>query len=120
MRVRKLTASGDYQIGQGQANFWINQANGVGQKVTCRLKLWEGEWFLDNTIGTPYLQQILGYNTASLRDIALQAVIIQTPGVSAISSYVSNADPATRKFTVSGEVITIYSPTPVPFGPVVL
>lgn len=120
MRVRKLTASGDYQIGQGQANFWINTAQGVGQKVTCRLRLWEGEWFLDNTIGTPYTQEILGYNTASLRDIAIQAVIIQTPGVQSITSYVSNTDPETRKFTVSGEVLTIYSPVPVSFGPVVL
>jgi hypothetical protein len=118
MRVRKLTASGDYQIGQGQVNFWVNKAEGVGQKVVCRLRLWESEWFLDNTIGTPWSQEVLGYNTASLRDIVVKSVIIQTPGVSSIVTYLSETNPGVRLFTVSGTVLTIYSPTPVSFGPV--
>lgn len=120
MRVRKLTSTGDYQIGQGQANFWINSPQGVAQNVETRLKLWEGEWFLDTTIGTPWIQEILGYNNASLRDVAIKTVILGTDGVTSISNYQSDADPGTRKFTVSGSVITIFDPNPVPFGPVIL
>lgn len=116
MRVRKLDANGDYTIGQGQANFWINAPEGVAQKVQTRLGLWEGEWFLDNTVGTPYLQQILGYGTASLRDIAIMTVIRETDGVSAINSYSSVVGGnGPRSLVVSGTITTIYSKTPVPF-----
>lgn len=118
MRVRKLDANGDYQIGQGQANFWINSPEGVAQNVETRLAFWEGEWFLDKTIGTPYSQEILGYSTSSLRDIALKTVILGTDGVTELDSYNSSTNSETRAFTVQGTVVTIYSPTPVPFGPV--
>jgi hypothetical protein len=120
MRVRMLSVTGDYTIGQGLANFWINAAQGVGQNVTTRLGLWVGEWFLDRTIGTPWLQQILGYNNASLRDTAIKTVILGTFGVSSIVSYSSDATPNNRNFVVTGTVMTIYSTQPVPFGPVVV
>lgn len=120
MRVRKRDANGDYTIGQGEANFWINAAEGVAQKVATRLGLLEGEWFLDRTIGTPWLQKIMGYATASLRDILIKAVILQTNGVTSITSYNSSADPITRKFTVWGFILTQFSPQPIAFGPVTL
>ena len=120
MRVRKQDSNGDYVIGQGEANFWINQAEGVVQTVVTRLLLAEGEWFLDQTIGTPWSQEILGYSTAALRDIAIKTVILQTNNVTALTDYNSSVDTTTRKFTVSGSILTPFSPQPVPFGPVVL
>ena len=120
MRVRKLDANGDYTIGQGEANFWINSPEGVAQKVKTRLGLWQGEWFLDNTIGTPYLQQILGYNTASLRDIAIRTIILETNGVSALTNYSSVVGGnGPRGLVVSGTITTIYSKTAVPFQVVI-
>ena len=118
-RVRKLDSVGDYSIGQGEANFWINAAQGVGQNIQTRLGLWEGEWFLDKTVGMPW-QDVLGYSTVSLRDIAIKTVILQTDGVSALETYNSSFDPTTREFTVSGSVMTIYSTSPVLFGPVTI
>lgn len=115
-----LDANRDYSFGQGTANFWINKAEGVGQNVTTRLGLWTGEWFLDRTIGTPWLQQILGYNNASLRDVAIKTVILGTYGVSSIVTYSSVATPNNRNFVVQGTVQTIYSAQPVPFGPVIV
>jgi len=112
---------GDYTFGQGTANFWINQANGVAQSVQTRLGLWEGEWFLDNTEGTPYAQQILGYNTKSLYDMALKARILATQGVSSIDNYSSSFNPVTRALTVDAlSIVTIYSKTPIPVLPVVI
>jgi hypothetical protein len=118
MRVRQQDANGDYLIGQGQANFWINVVQGVAQIIQTRLRLWAGEWFLNNIIGTPWSQQVLGYGTASLRDIAVKTVILGTTGVTSITSY--NSEVVNREFIVSGFVLTIYSPTPIPFGPVTL
>lgn len=120
MRVRKLTAAGDYQIGQGEANFWINKAAGVGQNIQTRLGLAEGEWFLDKTIITPWSEEILGYGTVALRDMALKTVILETDGVTGIETYNSNFNPATRELAVSGTAMTIYSSSPIPFGPTVI
>jgi hypothetical protein len=120
MRVRKLDANKDYSIGQGEANFWINQAAGVGQNIETRLGLAEGEWFLDKTIITPWSEEILGYGTVALRDMALKTVILETNGVTGIEAYNSNFDPITRELAVSGSVMTAYSTSPVSFGPVVI
>jgi hypothetical protein len=118
MRVRKMDANGDYTIGQGPINFWGNVTYLVAQLIDTRLGLWEGEWFLDLTAGTPYKEEILGYGTTSLRDIALKAVILGTPGVNSIVTYNGVANPATRGYTVSGSVMTPFSTQPVAFGPV--
>lgn len=120
MRVRKQDANGDYLIGQGEANFWINSPEGVSQNVETRLLLWEGEWFLDKTEGTPWSQEILGYGTASLRDIAIRARVLATDGVTALLNYNSSVNTATRKMTVSGSIMTKFSTTPINFGPVTL
>lgn len=120
MRVRRQDANGDYLIGQGQVNFWVNNVQAVAQLITTRLLLWEGEWFLDLTEGTPYKQEILGYGTTSLRDMAIKARILGTQGVTSIASYNSEFNPVTRAFTVSGTVVTQFSTNPVAFGPVTL
>lgn len=120
MRVRKQDANGDYTIGQGQANFWINSPRGVAQNVETRLLLWVGEWFLDNTIYTPWSQEILGYGTASIRDVAIKSVILTTDGVTSIVSYISSVNPSTRKLTVQGTIMTQFSAQPTSFGPVIL
>jgi len=118
MRVRKQDANGDYLIGQGTANFYANNTYAVAQLIETRLGLWEGEWFLDLTIGTPYKDEILGYGTTSLRDMAVKAQILGTPDVLSIETYFSSVNPATRAFTVSGSVMTPFSTQPVAFGPV--
>lgn len=118
MRVRKLDDDGDYQIGQGQANFWINNPQAVAQEIGTRLLLWEGEWFLDKFNGTPWSQEILGYGTTAIRDQAIKARILETPGVTSLNSFSSAVDPSTRKYTVQGSVLTQFSTQPISFGPV--
>ena len=115
-----LDANGDYTFGQGSANFFVNSARGVAQSVLTRRLLWEGEWFLDTTDGTPYAQEILGYGTAALYDLAIRARVLGTFGVSSIDSYSSSVDPVTRKLTVSMTITTIYSAESVTVGPVVI
>jgi hypothetical protein len=115
MRVRKLDANGDYSFGNGEADFWINAPEGVAQKVKTRLLLWTGEWFLDKTVGTPWLQKILGYNTAANRDVAIRTVILQTEGVTALSNYSSSVGGGgPRRLVVSGLITTVFSKTPIP------
>lgn len=106
MRYRALDANGDYTFGQGASNFLIDNSRCVAQSVLTRLRLWEGEWFLDVTEGTPWLQSILGKNTAPLYDIALRQRILDTQGVTGITDYESNLDRNTRLLSVTATIST--------------
>lgn len=115
-----LSPTGDYTFGQGSANFWSNSPQGVAQSVQTRLLLWEGEWFLNTTEGTPFLQQVLGYNAQTLRDLAIKQRVLNTPGVTSINEYDSTVNPTTRAFTVTMSITTQYSVDPVSLGPLEL
>ena len=108
MKYRALDANGDYTFGKGVSNFLVNNPDAVAQSVLTRLKLIKGEWFLDNTVGTPYTSQILGAGMVSKYDSAIQGVIASTSGVTGITNYSSQVDPATRKASVSCTISTIY------------
>jgi len=70
----------------------------------------QGEWFLDQTAGTPYDTQILGAGTQATYDQALQEVILNTQGVVEIQEYSSLLD-SDRSLTVSALINTIYGQT---------
>jgi hypothetical protein len=107
MRNRQMTVDGDYLFGYG-ANFLVDTPEAVGQAVLTRLKLFAGEWFLDNREGLD-LDQILGYGTQATRDQQVQQRILGTPGVKAIASYSSQV--SGRAFSVTATLDTIYGKT---------
>jgi len=109
MRYRKLDARGDYSFGHSATEFYVNTPAAVAQAVLTRLKLIQGEWFLDVTVGTPYGTQILGENTTNTYDLAIQEVILGTQGVTEIVSYSSTFDHQNRKVTVTCTIDTQYS-----------
>jgi hypothetical protein len=110
MRYRTLDANGDYTFGVNGSNFLVNSAEAVAQAIGTRLKLIQGEWFLDQTAGTPY-SQILGAGTESTRDLAVQTTILETEGVTEIVDYASYLNPSTRQFTVAATVNTQFGQT---------
>ena|SRR5712664_2586072 len=109
MRYRKLTSAGDYSFGQNALDFYVNSPQTVAQAVLTRLLLHQGEWFLDLTFGMPWESQVLGYNTKSLYDAAIQNEILGVQGVRSILSYSSDLNTVTRKLTVNATIDTIYS-----------
>lgn len=111
MRYRQLTAADDYSFGQGAANFLVDSPDAVGQAVLTRLKLLQGEWFLDSTEGTPWSTQILGERTRATFDAAIRERILDTEGVSGIADYSSSV--ADRRLSVSATIDTIYGQTTV-------
>ena len=108
MRYRKLSASGDRVFGHGQADFWVNQREGVGQAVLTRLELWKGQWFLNVADGMPWATEVLGKYTDSLRDMAVQDRIYATPGVTQINGYNSELDRQSRAWTAHADISTLY------------
>lgn len=103
MLVRTLDPTGDYQLGQ----FMQNTPAAVAQAAKTRLALRRTEWFLDQTVGTPYIQDILGKGTNY--DAEIQTVILGTQGVNEIVSYSSNV--TNRGLYVEATIDTIYGRT---------
>lgn len=113
MRYRKLSPLGDYTFGNGLLDFWINVPAAVGQAVETGLLLWQGEWFLDTTVGMPWVEGVLGKNSQASGDATIQNQVINTQGVTDISSYQSTRNDVTRSLDVQMTIDTIYGPTQV-------
>jgi hypothetical protein len=108
MRYRKLDASGDYTVG-GSAVFLVNSPDAVAQAIKTRLGLWQGEWFVDTTDGTPWLPDVLGKRHQGKNpDAVIKQRILGTQGVTEITDYTSTFDGETRKLSVTAVVNTIY------------
>lgn len=88
----------------------VTGAHAIGQHVRQRLKTHSGEWFLDTTAGVPWLDEILGrqYDPA-LAETVTKAEILDTEGVTEITSFSVSFDQVTRNLIQSGiEVLTVY------------
>ena len=113
MRVRKLSATGDFTFGASQLNFWIDEPDAVAQVVRTSLLLWLGEWYLDTTVGMPWIQGVLGKHSQATADITVQDYVLNVQGVTDISAFTSSDNQDQRLYTASLILDTIYGPTPV-------
>lgn len=108
MRYRKLSPTGDYTFGRGQADFYRDVPEAPAQAVATRLHLRLGEWFLDTTDGTPWSTEVLGKYTLGTRDRMLRMRTLGTTGVTGIAAYSSQFNPDTREFAASITIDTAY------------
>lgn len=108
MRYRKLDKNGDMLFGNQQADFFRDQAEAVAQAIWTRLRLWVGEWFIDQTEGTPYQQAVLGTNKRKTIEPAMRRRILNTEGVSSIDEFQMLIDADSRTVTINAVVSTVY------------
>jgi len=113
MRVRQLTATGDFPFGQGSANYLVDSRATVAQEVLTTLLLFQGEWFLDITKGVPWFTQVAGVGTIPLYDSIIKEAILNVQGVTAIVNYSSNLNRVTRQLTVAVTIDTQFGITQV-------
>ena len=106
MKYRKLDSNGDYQLGHGNLDFFQDVPEAVAQSVMTRLQLWQGQWFIDTTSGTPWLQQILGKRMAV--ESVLRARILGTQGVIELPEMSLKFDPDARRVSVNATIVTAY------------
>jgi len=106
MTVRKLDENGDI-VTQG-SNF-LTGVEEVEQTIRTRLRLFLGEYFRDITDGTPWFEQILGKGTSlDIKEAVLRARIARTPNVIRLTSFSTEFDVDTRKYTVTAGALTTY------------
>lgn len=113
MRVRALTASGDFSFGNGRANFLVDTPAAVAQEVLTTLLLFQGEWFLDITAGVPWFTQVAGVGTIPLYDQTIKDAILNVQGVTGIVNYSSSLNRTMRVLSVSVTIDTLFGATQV-------
>lgn len=108
MRYRRLNSDGDMTFGNGHKDFLVDSPEAVAQAVITRLKLWLGEWFIDESEGMPWLQSVIGYGTNDTAEPAVRRHILQTQGVLTIESFSFEKNSETREIKIDATVNTIY------------
>ena len=87
----------------------IEGVESLAENIDQRLSLFRGKYFLDNTVGVPYLQDIL----VKPIDPGLVASIINSeismePEVTNIGAVEVDLDPGTREFSYSASIESIF------------
>jgi hypothetical protein len=113
----KLASDGDLDLSSGTLQ-WIDGIDAIAQRVRTRLQFFRGEWFLDQRLGVPWFQVILGAKGGEqVAAQILRAVIEGTPGVDRVDELSLDLDGTTRTAavafratTISGEAFQVDAP----------
>jgi hypothetical protein len=105
--------TGDLAISGGRPRI-AEGLDATVQKLRVRLKLWQGEWPFDRSVGIPY-RRILGEKgVTAFASATLRRAIETSPGVATLDAYAFTEDRARRSAalafratSVTGEPITI-------------
>ena len=110
--IGQLSPDGDMVGGFGNL---VTKSAATAQKVRCRLKLIQAEWFLDPDAGVPWFAiegtvdpPIMGSRGTDLGYVerVLKTTILETVGISKLVSFSIALDRNTRGATVAATVET--------------
>ena len=86
----------------------INDIDQIAQNLNIRLRFFVGEWFLDTLVGIPYYQYFFIKNPNQIQvDTFLKDEILNTDGVTNLTSYASDYDGSTRQYSVEFTAVTV-------------
>jgi len=83
----------------------ISGVNALRDRLATNLRTFQGEWYLDTTLGIPFFEQVFkkAVNVGALYTI-FSGAIRRTAGVSAINSLQFDQDNATRNLDITFSV----------------
>jgi hypothetical protein len=91
----------DIQL-QNNDLYLVTGSDAIAQDLQQSLQVWLGEWFLDTTVGVPYLQQILVKNpNLDLIHADLVNAALAVDGVEQITSLTFEFDSVNRNLSVN-------------------
>jgi hypothetical protein len=109
--VRALTATGDWTGGSGRLNY-LQATNAIQQNIVTRLYSILGDCFFSTQDGVNWFFFMGSKDQVGL-NLAVSAVIINTPGVSRLNQLSIVLNRETRLLTIQYNVNVVSSPLPV-------
>lgn len=106
MRVRALDVNNDWLFGKGQNDYKTGNDE-IAQDIQTRLYCFIGDCFFDLTAGIDWFNLLGGKDQTAL-NLAINAVILNTNGVTGILQVGSNLS-SNRVFSIQFKVQTTYS-----------
>lgn len=110
MIVRTIDGTGDWTFGKGK-NDYKKDINAVSQNIRTRVFSFIGDCFFAKSSGINWFNLLGSKNSIGL-ELAINTVIINTPGITGVSQVSVSID-SKRNITVSYVVNTIYSSNPI-------
>lgn len=107
MIFRQLDVNGDWTFGKGIQNFAQNQ-QAIALNLQTLIRSWVGDCFFSLPTGINW-KQLMNYGQSANLDSALQILILQAYGIVNVASATILFNSATRNFTASYTVNTVYS-----------
>ena len=102
--------TGDLAVTNGELTL-TEGADAVAQYLRQKMKTYFGEWFLDQSVGLPYTQQIFDkVKDPVALDALFKKAILETPGVIELTAYSLTLDSTTREATLTFEARSTEGP----------
>lgn len=102
--MRTLAAGdGDLDLVSGT----VTGVESVRQRVQQAMLFHRGEYFIDGSLGIPYLADVLGHQfDAGVAEQAVTGAILEVDGVAAVTEVRVSHDPGARVLAISATVTT--------------
>lgn len=101
-----LDINGDIDITENKLSLTTG-LKAIEQRLSQRLRLFLGEWFLDQTRGVPWIQQVFKKNpNPVVVDAVIKREILAEPQVTELQTFSLDLDTATRILTVTFRALT--------------
>lgn len=99
MDIKLDEDSGDIALVNGDFTVTDIGVDDLAQRLQIRLNTFQGEWFMDSTLGIDYFNRVFGKNRSKTAiDAIMQAEILKEPDALQIVSYESSLG-SNRTFT---------------------
>jgi len=87
----------------------------IDQRLRGALRLFRGEWFLDQSLGVPYFEKILGLKGVSMTIVeqAFRDELKRQPDVLRVDAFEATLDKVTRRLTVEFVAATTDGTVPI-------
>lgn len=107
MILRALDANGEWTFGKGKNNYLTLNA-AIGQNIGSRLKSILGDCYFDTKAGLDSFN-FMGSKDITGFQLAVNATIINSTGVTKVNRLSLSVDPRTRNIALSYDVDTVYT-----------
>jgi len=105
MDILLVKETGDAAFINGTIPTTDETRQSVGQRLKIKLQTFYGTWFMDETYGIPYIEQVMGRKRSkSAIDALIQAAILEEPLVKSLVSYTSEIN-SSRQYLATFQVM---------------